>query len=272
MSSLVWPLCVLAAGMLLAAAGHFTVRHHVPLPILRAHNEAIGNYLVILATLYGILLGFTILTLWGGQQDAEKNTVVEANELTSLFRIGRSLPGSRQGDLLSGIRAYARSVADKEWKSMARNTGAKENFSEIDRLSIEYPVLDEIWADLTAFKPATEAEKILLAQAVRRYEGLLAARRIRLLESERHLPPYLWVVMVVGGVFIVACTYFIGMENIRSQAILIAMTAGFIGLMLFVIWDMENPFRGFWAVSKKPYELSIMRMDSVMRAAGTASR
>jgi Protein of unknown function (DUF4239) len=271
MRALLGPALALAAGMIAGAAAVLLVRRRVSPKVLQSHNEGIENYLVILTALYGIMTAFVILNLWDQQRAAELNTVRESSDLTAIFRLGRGFSSPHREAVLDAAEAYTHSVIESEWDVMLRETADKLEISEVDRLSVHYPILDRLWDAIIAAKPASEAQRSLQTESITRYEDLLTARRSRLLDSEKRLVPYLWLLLSVGGLFTVLCTLYIGMENELSQAALTGMCAGFIALMLFVVHDLENPFRGSWAIEKEPYQLALMRMDSIRSGSAPAA-
>jgi hypothetical protein len=271
MSSLLTPLAILAVSMVVSGAVVIAVRRKVPLKVLQSHNEGIENYLVILSALYGIMTAFVILDLWAQHRAAEVNTVQESNAATAIFRLGRSFPSPQREQILDATQVYVRGVIDTEWDLMLAENASKQSHSRVDQLSIEYPLLDRVWDPLVSAQPGTETQKSIQAQAIARYEDLLAARRTRLLDSEKRVVPYVGLLLVLGGLFTAICMLYIGMENAWSQVLLTGMCVGFIALMLFVVHDLENPFRGSWAVGKESYSLALRRMESV-RAGDAAER
>jgi hypothetical protein len=245
---LVEPILLTLAVMLLSGAGFYLVRRRVSLDVLRAHNEAVENYIVIIAALYGVLLAFVVLELWEQQRSAEENVSREAISLRVLYRLGAFLPGA--AEVQEAARRYTESIPAKEWTLMlGRRAGHEERSHEMDRL----------WSVLMAIEPRTERERTVFAEAVSRLTALAEYRRVRLADSGKELAAYLWLALVVGGLFLVATTYFIGLENLKSQILLTAMSGGFIALVLFVVHDLQSSFHGNWRVNPEPY-YSVLEM------------
>jgi hypothetical protein len=246
--SLVEPLLLTLIVMLLCGAGFYVVRRRVPLNVLRAHNEAVENYIVIIAALYGVLLAFVVLELWEQQRDAEENVSREAISLRVLYRLGAFLPNA--GEVRKVTREYTASIPRAEWPHMLEGVRAHQENS---------PELNRLWSVFMAVEPRTEREKAVFSDVVSRLGALSETRRTRLIDSGKVLASYLWAALLIGGVFLVATTYFIGLENTRSQIALTAMSGGFIALVLFVVHDLQSPFHGEWRIDPEPY-YSVLEM------------
>jgi hypothetical protein len=54
----------------------------------------------------------------------------------------------------------------------------------------------------------------------------------------------MWAVMIGGGILTVLFPCMFGVENGLAHALIIAILATSIGLMLLIVYDLNNPFRG----------------------------
>jgi hypothetical protein len=68
------------------------------------------------------------------------------------------------------------------------------------------------------------------------------------------LPAALWTVVLIGAVLNIVPTYLFWVENFQLQVLLIVMLATFIGLLIFLIAAMDNPFRGEFSVSPDAFK------------------
>jgi hypothetical protein len=103
-------------------------------------------------------------------------------------------------------------------------------------------------------EPGTTSEQAAIQEMLNHYEQLLAARQRRLLDSEFAMPAVLRITLIVGAVFIWACTLFIQSKHKLAQFVLSSMTVGYLFLLIYMILVLEQPFLGAWRVDFRPYE------------------
>ena len=64
---------LLGGGPLLAMLAAFLVRSHVSFDTLQANNEVAGFKFATVGMLYGVLLAFAVLVVWGELNEAQGN-------------------------------------------------------------------------------------------------------------------------------------------------------------------------------------------------------
>jgi len=62
----------------------------------------------------------------------------------------------------------------------------------------------------------------------------------------------LWLLLLTGAAGTVGSMYLFGVERLGPLAAMTASLAGAVSFMLFLIRDLDNPFRGEWRVSPAP--------------------
>jgi hypothetical protein len=108
---------------------------------------------------------------------------------------------------------------------------------------------------LIRFEPATEGQKALHGETLRAYNVMITARRLRLDAVDAGLPGVLWGV-IIGGAFIsLTSSFFFKVEDLRLQMIQGVLLASFMGMVIFMIFALDRPFRGDLALTAEPYEL-----------------
>ena len=108
---------------------------------------------------------------------------------------------------------------------------------------------------LVSFEPTTEGQKLLHAEALRAYNNLIQARRMRVDAVLTHLPKLMWIVIMSGAVISLCASFFFNVEDVRLHAILVTLLAVFIGLVIFLTFAFDRPFIGDLGVSSDPYQL-----------------
>jgi len=71
----------------------------------------------------------------------------------------------------------------------------------------------------------------------------------------------MWVVVFVGGVLTIVVSFFFHMSDRRAHACLTSALAVFIGLMIFLIASLDNPFRGPNGVDPDSYQRLLTILD-----------
>ncbi|PYL27966.1 MAG: hypothetical protein DMF39_09850 [Verrucomicrobia bacterium] len=92
----------------------------------------------------------------------------------------------------------------------------------------------------------------LYAESLRCLNNLAQYRRLRIFAGNDTIPPVIWLVLLVGGVFAVSYTFFFGMKNIKAQYLLTTTLTVMITSILFLIYVLDHPFTGTSKVSLEP--------------------
>ena len=108
---------------------------------------------------------------------------------------------------------------------------------------------------LIGFEPVTEGQILLHGEALRAYNHLIEVRRLRLDAVHTGLPSMMWVVIVLGAIISLSSSFFFKVEDGRLHGILVKLLAAFMGLIIFMIFALDHPFRGELGVSAEPYQL-----------------
>jgi hypothetical protein len=218
--------------------------------IQRSHNDIVGLYLAALAVLYGVTLGLLAIGAWSTYTETEAKVTHEASVLSSLYRSVGNLQEPTRSLLQNDLRDYAREVINVGWPEQRRGIKPIEN----DVL------LDKFQTDFQSFKPTTPEQVALAADISREFDDLDDARSIRLDSVSDELPPPLWTLVLVGALICIAVTWFFHLE---SRKIHIWMNVSFsvlIGLMIFMVAALDNPYRGKISVGPEPFERVYNRM------------
>lgn len=110
-------------------------------------------------------------------------------------------------------------------------------------------------AVLDKFEPATEGQKILHAETLHAYNEMTQARRLRLDAVSTGLPAVMWAVVAVGAFIALSASFFFKVEDARLHGIFVMLLAIFMGLVIFMIFALDRPFRGDLGVRPDPYQL-----------------
>jgi hypothetical protein len=115
---------------------------------------------------------------------------------------------------------------------------------------------------IESFDPATIGQQNLYAQGITLVQDLHDDRTLRLLQSREGIPPILWVVVLAGGLFTVAFTFFFGMESQWLHRLSAAALAVIVVLLLYTIYRIQFPFTGDIRVPPDALELVLHKIES----------
>ena len=106
---------------------------------------------------------------------------------------------------------------------------------------------------MESFEPTTESHKILHAEALHAYNMLIEARRLRLDAMLVELSGMLWFVIVAGAVISLSSPFLFKVADVRLHRIQVLLLAGFMGLVITLIYAFDRPFHGDLSIGPGPY-------------------
>ena len=199
-----------------------------------SHNDIVSYFLAAITVFYGITLGLLAVATWTNFASTQDKVDHEAQTVASLYRDVNSFPEPLRTTLDDDLRAYAREVIDVSWPQQRKGivpfgSGAK---------------LEQFQADLLMFEPKTEREKIVTGESYRVFNALVEARRGRLESVTSGMPTSLWSLVILGGLITLTATLFFDTPSFRMHFWMTTLLSVLLGLMVFLIGTLDNPFRG----------------------------
>ncbi|MGC1781053.1 MAG: hypothetical protein WA708_00875 [Acidobacteriaceae bacterium] len=235
-------------------AGLFATRKPIRrIHTVRSYNDIVGFYLAGITVLYGVTLGLLAIGAWTTYTDTEAKVAREAAALSSLYRGVASLPEPARSRLQADLREYTRHLVNVGWPEQQRGIVPVD-----DR-----PILVQFQQDFQSLEPTTSLQKIMEAEISRRFDLLEESRSVRLDSVSDELPSPLWVLILAGAFVCIVLTWFFQMESMKMHIWMTILFAGLIGLMVFMIAALDNPYRGKISVSPEP----LQRVYSLMTKA-----
>jgi hypothetical protein len=210
-----------------------------------SHNEIVGYYLGVVCLFYGITLGLLAVGTWQRYSDVDAKVDEEASALAALYRNVSSFPEPQRGEFQTDLRAYARQVVDVAWPMQRRGIVPRNSAA----------MLTAFQAHLAIFEPVTEGQKTLHAEVYREFDRIVELRRIRLKSVVSGLPAPLWSVVLIGAFLNIAVTWFFDMKSQSMHFWMTVMFSSLLGLLIFLLAAMDNPFRGEISVGPEAFEL-----------------
>jgi hypothetical protein len=117
---------------------------------------------------------------------------------------------------------------------------------------------------LFANEPKTEGTKILQAEAFKTYNELVELRRQRTEAVNQGVPEVIWAVILLGGALTTAMSFCFQVQLFRFHVLLTTGLAAMIGLLVFLIAALDQPYRGAVSIESTAYQivLDVMSRNS----------
>ncbi len=234
-----------------ALFGVYLVRKTYSADVLKENHEVAAIIFNAFGLFYGVMVAFVVFATWNGYDEATKNLQMEASEALDIFHSAESFPDPANKIIQQGLRDYVASVYNDEVQRMSQgeigvysggaHASLRTLFSQMDATSI----------------PNRE----LYAESLRCLNNLAQYRRMRIFAGNDTVPPVIWLVLLVGGVFAVSYTFFFGMKNIKAQYLLTTTLTVMVSSILFLIYVLDHPFTGTSKVSLEPLRQAMVSMQ-----------
>ena len=209
-----------------------------------SHNDIVGYYLSAVTVFYGITLGLVAIGTWNNYSAVQDKVDREAQTVASLYRDVNVYPEPMRTALTDDLRQYLREVIDNSWPQM------RHGISPIGSASM----LDDFQMHLLQFHPADMGQQVLYEEAYRQFNNLVEVRRGRLDSVNTSLPRSLWWMVLLGAMTCIAATWFFDMRSESMHRWMTVLMAGLLGLMVFLVATLDNPFRGKVSVGPESLE------------------
>jgi hypothetical protein len=205
---------------------------------------------------YGVVLGFTIVTSWTRFEEADKIVMRETTVLSELWRDAQGLPADICRAIHTDLLAYVTSVIDQEWPEMG----------EFDR---PHPatqrVYERLWSHTYVIVPQTTSQEAFFGEYLARINELSKERRLRLLHAHAEIHLILWSVLLVGAFPTIAYALLFATKHSWIHIVISSFLTALIVLCLLVTYSLQYPFTG--TVSIRPDAFKDLQEAFQQRAA-----
>lgn len=206
---------------------------------------SVGAFVSAMGTLYSVLTGFTVITVWQQFIDTDRAVKREARSLRELWRyVGYVEDQEGVARARSAIECYRDQVLSEEWPAMInrRMTTAAED---------EYFAMADA---VNGMKVLTRKDVPAWAEAVRTLGEVSDARGERAAFVSVRMPTLLRSLLYVATISLILGMAVLRFENRAVGAALLAFAVVVSVLVLEIIDDLDDPFGGAWAISSVPFQ------------------
>lgn len=246
LTGLLW----VGGAAVVAAVLAYLIRRYGELEGRSANNEAAGQVFTIVGGLHAVLVAFVLIALFDAVTQASDSAYREADGLVAANWASDALSAETAEQVRELSREYADTVIDDEWPAMREGADVQaEGWAQLDRLRrvvAEAPATDE-W----------QAERKI--EAANKLWQVYEARQARLDAAGGGVSAVVWFVLIAGSVLAVGLPLLFGGPRIRTHVLIVATLAAAITLLLYAIYQLENPFGGGADVDPEAFEAAIER-------------
>lgn len=215
-----------------------------------AANDMVSYFVSAFGVFYGLMLGLIAVGTYENFSDAENAVDREVAALGALYRDVSNIPGPDRDELQDLLRQLCRFIIDEAWPSQRQGT-INEGGA---------PLLNAFIARLVAYEPASKATDNLQRETLRQFNVYLELRRSRINSVTSGLPATLWYVVVLGAIGNMLLCFLFSADRLWLHLTLAGLLAFFVGLVIFLIAAMDNPYRGEFSVDAEPFEMLLRVM------------
>ncbi len=232
--------------MAFALAGMFAVRpiFHKLIHGRDRTNEMVSLNIASFSVFYGILLGLVAVGVYADYASTGDLIEREASTVAALYSDASALPEPHRTLLMADLRDYAKETIERDWPTQARGEVPKGGTERINTFQ----------KHLLAVHATERADEIAYAEAAAQFEKLVELRSNRLVKVASGIPNLMWIVVLIGAVFTIGIIWMLDMQ-VNVHAILTAVISMFLGVVIFLIAEMDHPFRGDVLADSGAYQL-----------------
>jgi hypothetical protein len=222
-------------------------------------NDVVGAFLGAIGVFYGIALGLIAVASWQAYSDIDNRVAEEAATMSALRTDVKALPGADTLALLRPLYEYADYTIHCAWPAMAKKRPAGIAGAEAptdSALIRDGQLFIKPFRDLLySYQPQSLGPANVHAAALHEFNDLIRLRRIRLHSVAHRMPAALWWVVLLGGVLTLAVSWLFQIQGARSMHVALnTVLATVVGLLIYMIAAMDQPFRGPLRLEAKAFE------------------
>ncbi|HEV2784445.1 MAG TPA: hypothetical protein VGX25_34085 [Actinophytocola sp.] len=217
-------------------------------------NDAIATVFGVIGGLHAVLMAFVLISLFDTVTTVNEGSHTEANSLVAVYWASDALAEPARGQIQELARSYARTVTDQEWPSMREGAPVgPQGFALLERMrsTIDGAAADTDWQQERKTEAASQLWNVYQARDAR----LTAA-------GNAGVSTVVWLALIVGSALSIGVPYLFRGPKLATHVILMASLAAAIALLMFAIYQLQNPFSGGARVEPDAFTAAIDRFEA----------
>lgn len=206
-------------------------------------NEVVGGVLSCFGVFYGILLGLLAVAAFQRLESAEARVNGEASLVAGVYGAARLYPEPTRTELLQIIRKYLQTTVEQDWPT-----------TRVGRIPVDgIVVMRQLRSILHTFVPSGAGQEILHASVIQQLDEIGDLRRHRIYTATIGLPRALWIVVALGSFLNMLLLWLLD-TRLANKCVLVGIVASFLGVVIWVLVLLDNPYQGPLAVGANPFQ------------------
>ncbi|MBE7171985.1 MAG: DUF4239 domain-containing protein [Williamsia sp.] len=212
-------------------------------------NETAGLMFGAISLIYSLILAFVIVAVWTDYEDLTETIGKETYKLNEVMTHSSTLPDSIRHPLDKALKDYCTNVVTQEWE-----LGEGEVSS--------FPVtITRMRMLLMHIQPGDKLQESVAAVILEDLNRISDLRRERLEHIRSHVPQVVWLILKAGSLILIVFSYFLEVPWIHMKRVYLFFLSSIMGMSLFLVDVLNDPFQGSVAVSKRPYEITLEKLQ-----------
>ena len=208
---------------------------------VQSFRGVVAPFVSPVAAILAIIVGFLASDIWDRDRRAAEVVRTEANQLLALNTLAATFDLPRNS-LGAAIRAYASTVVQKEWPSMARQETSPEAEVALDQI---FKAIDGLHL---AAAGKGDIDRLMYSTAL----AVRTARNTRLALSEDQSEGVKWLSVLALAVMSQVSVALVHLERARPQIAALAVLTVSLIVVIGLLAAHELPFGSQLAVSPAP--------------------
>jgi branched-subunit amino acid transport protein len=232
----VWIALVVFAGMALLTAAIYAI-------VMRlAEGERAGALKAVspgmlspMGILFGLIVGFLAVGVWGNVDRAEEALDNEASALRSVVLLSDNLPPDLQVRMRTLIRRHIENAVSDEWPAM------EEQHASLASISVPLSEALQLALGLT---PQGDGQAAAQRELVASIQGALDARRHRIILSEASINAVKWLGLVVLAALVLMTIALVHSGDRTTAGVAMGVFAAAVAVVITMLASQDQPFSG----------------------------
>lgn len=197
-------------------------------------NVSIGLLLNAFTLYYGVLLALLSIAVFENYNKAQDAIGGEATSIVALYRNLVGYPEPARTTLIGLLRQYIEEETGPGWRQ--QRSGRP---SEAGRRQVE-----ELNNLLVTIRPEDRGgDDALHRETLRSFDEFVERRRARVQAGTTSIPAIIWYVVLIGAAMNVFILWLFDL-SLTTHLILGGVLISFIGLVIYMVAALDQPFRG----------------------------
>ncbi|MGI9124953.1 MAG: DUF4239 domain-containing protein, partial [Mycobacterium sp.] len=216
------------------------------------YNSVLSDGFEAAGILYAIVAGLLVFGVYTTFEESSQQAADEASSLVLMYRNAQAFPQPQRDDARNAVLGYIHSVIDDEWPALARGESSPKTSTAINHLFDVYGPMapDARWS-------------AQYRNAVEHLDDVVKLRNERIDHSKSSLPAIYWFLLFAGGFVMIFYLSLAYVESKAMHALAVGLMAVMLGLVVFLLLEVNHPFRGQISVPPTSFHDALTSISEV---------